>query len=549
MFTRIKKSGPRKYVQLVENRREGSKTIQTVVATIGRLDILSETGKIDQVVESLSRFCKNSMVLAAEKRAVKSNTYRIGPSLVFERLWQESGIKGVLEGLAGERKFGFNVERAIYLTVLHRLMSPGSDRAADTWRKNYRIDGVEGIDLHHLYRAMAWLGEPLDIGKQDGATPFVPRCVKDIIEEGVFFSRRDLFTGMDLAFFDTTSTYFEGAGGDTIGCYGHSKDHRPDRRQMVIGVVLDGQGWPVCCELWPGNTADAKTLLPIVGRLKKQFNIRQVCVVSDRGMISADTVEKLESGAYGMKYILGVRLRAEKAGRKAIEDCCIDDFEMVHGARKKSKDPSPLKVKEVSVNGRRCIICFNEEQARKDAKSRDAMLESLGEKLRNDAKALIGNKGFRKYLAFKKGSLEIDKDKVEADASFDGYWALRTNTDFGAADVALKYKMLWMVERVFRDMKSLLETRPVYHKVDETIRGHVFCSFLAMVLRAQLERELERAGYDFEWEQIKTDLKMLQETEINNEGKTFIVRSEISGVCGKVCQAVGVALPPTIRKI
>lgn len=548
MFARIKKSGPRKYVQLVENRREGSKTVQTVVATIGRLDKLTESGKIDEAIASLSRFCKNSIVLAANNRAVESNTYRIGPSLVFDRLWHDSGIKQVLEKLLDGRKFGFNVERAIYLTVLHRLMSPGSDRSADMWRKNYCIAGVEGIELHHMYRAMAWLGEPLVSDEQDGATAFAPRCVKDLVEEGMFFSRRDLFTTIDLAFFDTTSTYFEGVGGDTLGCYGHSKDHRPDRKQMVIGVVLDGEGQPICCELWPGNTADTKTLLPIVNRLKKHFNIGQICVVSDRGMISADTVEKLESNAYDIKYILGVRMRAEKAGREAITNCRIDEFETVHGLRKSSKDPSPLKVKEVIIKGRRCIICFNEEQALKDLKSRQAVLESLGEKLNNDAKALVGNKGFRKYLALKKGSLAIDENKVEADASFDGYWALRTNTNLGTADVALKYKMLWMVERVFRDMKSLLETRPVYHKMDETIRGHVFCSFLALALRSELERALERAGCDFEWEQVKTDLKMLQETEINNEGKTLIVRNETRGVCGKVCQAVGVALPPTIRK-
>ena len=366
MFARIKKSGWRKYLQLVENHRQDSKTVQTVIATIGRLDILTETGKIDDAVKSLSRFCKNIMVLAAAKHSVKSNIFSVGPSLVFERLWRVSGIKEVLENLLKGRKFGFNVERAIYLTVLHRLMSPGSDRAANIWRRNYRIQGIKDIELHHTYRAMAWLGEEL---KNDAT-----RCVKDLVEEGIFFSRRDLFTTMDLAFFDTTSTYFEGAGGDSLGKYGHSKDHRPDRKQMIIGVVLDNEGRPICCEMWPGNTTDVKTLLPITKRLKKRFNIQNVCIVSDRGMISANTIKKLEGEAYGVKYILGVRMRNEKAVCEAIENCRIDEFETVHGSRKKGKDPSPLKIKETIINGKRCIICFNEEQVRKDSKTRETIL-------------------------------------------------------------------------------------------------------------------------------------------------------------------------------
>jgi transposase len=301
--------------------------------------------------------------------------------------------------------------------------------------------------------------------------------------------------------------------------------------------------------MWPGNVADAKTLIPVVERLRSRFGISQVCVVADRGMISAETIKKLESNRYEMKYIFGVRMRNEKAVREEISRCKIGEFEMVYGTRATKKEPSPLKVKEVRINGKRYVICFNEEQARKDVKTRQAVIEHLREKLSEDRKALIGNKGFRKYLAMDKSGITIKEDKISAEAKYDGYWVLMTNTQLSAVEVALKYKLLWMVERVFRDTKSLLRTRPIFHKTDETIRGHVFCTFLALVVRAQLERELEKAGYtDFEWEQIKTDLKGLQETEITHEGKTFIVRSECVGVSGKVCQAVGVALPPVIRK-
>ena len=133
---------------------------------------------------------------------------------------------------------------------MHRLFSGGSDRATDKWRRDFRFTGTEGLELHHLYRAMWWLGEEADPG--DGSDLRTKRHVKDEIEEQIFFKNRDLFTGLEIVFFDTTSLYFEGEGGQELGEHGHSKDDRPDLKQMVVGAVIDDEGRPVCCELWPG---------------------------------------------------------------------------------------------------------------------------------------------------------------------------------------------------------------------------------------------------------------------------------------------------------
>jgi transposase len=145
--------------------------------------------------------------------------------------------------------------------------------------------------------------------------------------------------------------------------------------------------------------------------------------------------------------------------------------------------------------------------------------------------------------------VSIDQDKVEYESRFDGKWVLITNTNFSADTVALKYKELWQVEQVFKDVKSVLETRPVYHQRDENIKGHVFCSFLALVLRKELDRRLKEAGHTFEWSDIKQDLKSLQEVVIEDKGKSLALRTECVGTCGKVFQAVGVAIPPTIREV
>ena len=199
------------------------------------------------------------------------------------------------------------------------------------------------------------------------------------------------------------------------------------------------------------------------------------------------------------------------------------------------------------MDGNRYIVCVNTRQQRKDAADREAIVSALKAQLKKGPKSLVGNKGFRKYVKLGKASASIDEDRIKYEARFDGKWVLRTNTDLSADQVALKYKELWRVEKVFRDVKSLLETRPIFHQKDRTIRGHVFCSFLALVLRKELDRRLLQSGHRFEWAEIKQDLKALQRVTIEEDGKRLSVRTQCQGVCGKIFQAVGVAIPPTIQ--
>lgn len=287
--------------------REGEKR---VIATLGRLDQLREDGKLEALFRFGARFCEKALLLSADEEgeAAIVNARRLGAVKVFERLWQETGCQGVVLDLLGSRRFEFPVDQAIFLSVLHRLIAPGSERACERWRQDYAIDGIEDLDLQHLYRAMFWLGE--EQAEQQGATAFSPRCTKDRIEEKLFARRRDLFSHLELVFFDTTSICFEGEGGESLGQRGFSKDHRPDLKQMLAGAVLDEYGWPICCELWPGNTSDVKTLLPVAQRLSRRFAIQRVCLVADRGMISRETIEQLEK--HNWPYILGARMRSQK---------------------------------------------------------------------------------------------------------------------------------------------------------------------------------------------------------------------------------------------
>ncbi len=507
----------------------------------------TDCGQLERLLRSGARFAAKAIVVdAVAAGGVAASSARcIGPALVFERLWEETGCREVVENLAGARKHGFALERAVFLTVLHRLFCGGSDRAADRWKEDCRIEGVEQIDLHHLYRAMAWLGEELAEDQQDGATPFAPRCLKDVVEEELFARRRDLFSTLDLVFMDTTSLYFEGEGGQTLGRRGFSKDHRPDLNQMILAVLLDGDGRPVCSEMWPGNTADTGSLIPVVDRLRKRFSIRRVCVVADRGMISAETIAELE--ARGLLYILGVRERTDKLVRELVLDDPAPFVPLVLTKRKKDID---YEAKAVALAGRRYIVCRNRDEMRKDAAARAAILAALERQLKKGDKSLIGNKGYRRFLATPgDGHFAIDRVKAEEDAKFDGIFVLRTNADLSPLEAMLCYKNLWMVERAFRTSKNLFATRPIFHKLDETIRGHVSCSFLALVLKKELEDRIANIGHASSWPDILADLDSLTETEVEQDGKRFLLRSAPRPAASLALRVAGVALPPTVRQL
>ena len=417
MFFRVKKARERTYFQIVENRWEDGRSKQRVICTLGRLDELEASGQLDRLISSGAKFSESMMVIDAHRRgdAPVIGVRRIGPGMIFERLWRETGLTEIIEHLLAGRKFKFPVERAVFVTVLNRLFAPGSDRFCSKWVQDYGIAEADELDLHHLYRAMAWLGEELPDAQQAGRT-LAPRCIKDLIEEALFSRSRDLFSSLDLVFFDTTSIYFEGEGGETLGERGHNKDHRPDLKQMVVGAVIDNQGRPICCEMWPGNTADVTSLVPVVDRFRSRFFLGQVCIVADRGMISADTIAELEKRQW--PYILGARMRLVKEVKQEVLSRA-GRYQVVHASR------SPLKVKEVLVDGRRYVVCVNEDQAKKDALDRAAIIAALEEKLKQGDKSLVGNKGFRKYLASTGSGFAIDHEKAKAESRFDGKWVLR----------------------------------------------------------------------------------------------------------------------------
>src|SRR5580693_7006882 len=542
MFFRLKKSGERSYVQIVENTRDGAAVRQTVIANLGRADELAASGALASLIASCAKLTDQVLLINAldedAEGALSVAARRIGGPLLFGRIWERLGIGAVLDDLLKGRALEFPVERAVFVAALHQLFVSGSDRDCASWIADYDIPGAEGLDLHHFYRAMAWLGEELE-EKPDGA--LAPRCLKDLIEERLFDRRRDLFTDLSAVFMDTTSLSFYGEGGETLGEHGYSKDYRPDLKQMILGLVVDGDGRPISTEMWPGNTADVTTLLPVVDRLRKRFSIGRVCVVADRGMISAATIAGLEKRK--LEYILGARERSDAVVRRIVLE---NDDPFVPLLIERKAGQTQLFVKQVKVDGVRYVVCRNEEEAENDRKEREAIVASLDAKLKKGDKALIGNSAYRRYLrkagARGASSFEIDAGKLAEEARFDGIFVLRTNAKLTPIQVVLRYRDL------FRRTKAVMRTRPIFHSSDAAIRGHVFCSFLALSMQKHLDDLARQAGLAPEWNELLRDLDRLQQVRIHYRAADWLVRTDAAPDVTRLFKCAHVALPSRARQ-
>ena len=546
MYVREKTARGHTYLYLVESEREGGGVRQRIIRALGRKDALLASGELQRLAASLVRHCDRAIILS-DMQAGRIACTRIGGPLLFGRLWERLGIAEVLGQLLTDRGFEFAVERAVFASVLHRLFVSGSDRSCEKWMADYQIAGIDELQLHHFYRAMAWLGGEI---APAGAGALAPRCIKDLIEESLFERRRDLFSDLSLVFMDTTSLSFYGTGGESLGSYGHSKDHRADLKQMILAVVIDGEGRPICTEMLPGNTADAVVLLPVIDRLRERFHIGRVCVVADRGMISAATIAALEERK--LEYILGARERSSAVVRRLVLE---DEQPLTPLLVDRARGETQLFVKEVKLGAARYILCRNEAEAERERNERQAIVAGLSKQLARGDKALIGNSAYRRYLrrtpsgVGKPGpAFEIDPGKLAEEARFDGVFVLRTNARVTPLQAVLRYRDLLQVEDLFRRAKAILRTRPIYHSSDAAIRGHVFCSFLALMLQKELADLCHAHGLIIEWADLLRDLDRLQEATIEKDGKAITARTAVSGQVGSVFQAAGIALPPNLHE-
>jgi hypothetical protein len=527
MFVRVKRSvqasGAYEYLQIVESVRDGERVRQRVVANLGRRDRLVAEGVLDGLLVSLAKFSERLRVVEKVRtEGIEAHGARSwGPALVFERLWREQGVDALLGELAQGRRFGFDPGRVAFALALQRLSAvPGSDLQGSSWVKTVECPGFDAIELQHMYRTVGWLSE-----------------VRDELERSLFMRDRDLFSqALDLVFIDTTSTFIYRSEPTALRRRGYSRDRMPDYPQVVICLAVDRNGWPVAWDLLAGNTADTVAFVAMIKKLRERFRIRRAIVVADRGMISKDTIALLEDHADApFDFILGCKMRRQKEVR--------DDVLARAGRFHKVEGKDNLEVKEVVVDGRRYVVCRNPLEVKKDAAAREAILAKLQETLAHGPKSVIGNVGFKRFLRVQKGAVTIDRDAVERDARLDGKFVLRTNTELSTTDVALAYKSLWRVERAFRETKSTLEVRPVFHHRDDTTIGHIVACFLALRLEVDLQRRLDDRGIDVAWPDLMRDLEQVKAVDVTVDGQRYRLRTELAGDAAAAFAAAGVRPP------
>jgi len=528
MFVRVKRSvrnhASYEYLQIVESVRVDKSVRQRVLATLGRRDLIVAEGALDGLIRSLARFSERLRVVEKVRSdGVQAHQARAwGPALVFDRLWSEQGLNEILSSLAAERRFRFDTERVSFALALQRLCRPGSDLFGSQWIETVECPGLKGVELQHLYRSVAFLAN-----------------VREKLEQELFFRDRDLFTQtLDLVFIDTTSTFIWRTEESELFRRGYSRDRRPDQPQAVLCVAVNKSGWPVAWDILPGNTADTVAFTKMIGRLRERFQIGRVIIVADRGMISSSTISLLSDHKTApFEFILGCRMRRQKE--------VTDD--VLGRAGRYRKVAENLEVKEVDVRGTRYIICRNPEEERKDAQAREAILRHLVEAIeKHGPKSVVGNKGYSRFLRIARGSVSIDAGAVERDARFDGKFVLRTNTDLDADEVARTYKNLWRVERVFREEKSTLDVRPIFHQRDDMATGHIVASFLALRLEIDLQRRLDEKEAIVSWSQLMLDLEQVRAVEITLDGSRYRLRTEMAGTAHHAFAAAGVRPPSAV---
>jgi transposase len=530
------------YVQLAHNVRD-SQTGQPradVLYSFGRADAL-DVDAIRRLTKSLSRFLSPEEALKIQG-ATDGDTplrfigsYPMGGAYLLRALWEQLGIPDALSQCMKDRSFTSPVEWAAFAMTANRALAPDSKRGVEEWvREDVALGNPESIELQHLYRAMDVLLE-----------------YREVIHKEVFFAVADLLNlEVDLIFFDTTSTYFEMDEEDETGLrqYGHSKDHRPDLPQVVIGLAVTKEGIPVKCWTMPGNTSDMKTVETIKNDLIG-WKLGRCIWVMDRGMSSEENRLILQKA--GGHYIIGEKLRDNQEVHK----------EVLAKRGRFTAIRENLEIKEVIVGDgerrRRFVLVHNPEEARKDKATREKTLKKIDEALKSIGEqegkchkksvcTLRSHRTMGRYLRqLKTGEIKIDKGKIKEEAHLDGKYIISTSDDtLSPEDVALGYKQLLEVERAFRTLKTTLDLRPVYHRKDERIQAHVFLCFLALLLVRIAERKTNMT-----WDRIKAQMERLHLGEFFSKDGRVLQATELTPEQLNILKLLKIPSPQRIRNI
>lgn len=524
------------YLRLVEKVREHGKRKQKVLVTFGNLDTVGRD-KVDSLLEALTRFSRRKIVDISEKLKPKQGL-KFGPVLVARKIWDELLLTEKIKRLIPSKKISFAVSLATQVMAINRLIVPKSKLSVTEWQHEIYIEELRKKELsyQHFLRALDYIYR-----------------VKEPLEEEIFYDLRDLLNlKLNLVFYDLTSTYFEGQK-CPLSEFGYSRDHRPDTRQIVLGLLVTDQGLPIAHEVFKGSRADKTTLQEAVEKLKKRFKIGRCIIVADRGVVSSKNIQYLENEQY--EYIFALRKRR------------LREWEDLFYA----KEPfvtveENLKAKEVVKENTRYILCHNLEKEKDDKQFRNRLIErSLVklEKLKNSrckqpeafirkATKILTKLKSGKFFTYTvdpagKFSHSLNESVLSKEETLDGKYILMTNIkNLSIPELIKSYKELSQVEFAFRTIKDFLRIRPVYHYNPRRVKAHVFICVLAYLLEKILAVKLKRAKLEISAERALEKLNRIQVIENELDGKLYRGITEISPQQRSILNACGISNLPKI---
>lgn len=527
------------YYHLVESYRQDGKIKQRTLMSLGRV----EDGKLDQLAEAISKHSEKLSVFNLANDVDVNDTYYLGPLLVIKKMVDELGISKCLEFIQNQHsKLGFDLKKVVFTQICSRFLKPVSKLSLyDNWLQRMYPEMIDhNIGLHHIYRSLDLLSKH-----------------KEDIESYLFNYAKDLFSiNVDVVLYDLTTLRFESTRTDLgdLRQFGYSKEMRSDCTQVVLGLLTDTDGIPLCFEVHPGNTFEGNTLDGIVDRIGQKLSIRRFIFVADRGLFSFDNLEHIK--ARKGEFIVGLKMGTLK---KEIQEDYYD-------LSKFSWLNDELAIRETVLEGDRCIITWSKTRADRDKKAREEVLDKIRSTLSAPkplTKKFITNRAYKKYLSIKdKSQCTLNVNAISKDAQRDGFFGIITNVhDMKAGEIVSNYKELWRIEDAFGEMKGSLKSRPMFHWTDQRIIGHLVLCFLSHFCEAHLTKKLREAHVETESKSIDKkiiksrpltvvsameQLSQVMAVPVKAKNETIWLRTDIPNNAIKLMKSIGMKIPAKI---
>ena len=502
MFTRISETRAKgklyRYVKIVENYWEKGQSKQRIVANLGSLEKFKKK-ELENLIKSLCRTCEREDLNVENLKAKGAPRY--ADILAARYIWKELGLDKLIQGYMRHTEAEMPVELISFLMVANRLVDPLSKLATSSWyKKKVYLPELENTNFapHDFYRSMNYL-----------------KRMKENIETFLYNKLCDLFSfKLNLIFYDTTSSYFEGKG-PAIATHGKSKDHRSDKHQIVIGLLVTDEGIPIAHQVFEGNKADKATVVKTIDDLKKRFKLKRVIFVADRGMVSKTNLDYIEK--QGFSYIVTLKKKRLNEAKEVIQATFLALEEKRKNYEKERKKKEKLLFSEYRFeDGPRYLVCLNPEKKKDDKIYRETRIEK-GEKRLEKIKRLVDvgklkdrekilkkatlalDKTNRKYFSYSSSQdalfFYFTKDKViREEEILDGIFIIKTTAfDLSPEELIRQYKNLAGAERAFREIKDFLYLRPIRHYQDDRVKAHVFICVLSYLLEKIIEKKVRQS--------------------------------------------------------